>query len=175
MAVLLPFSSVLVCLPRVLQRECSAGVPHPPRAVQAASGRGRAERHRNGLQGLRQGRSVKARAGEGTLHQLRSPCLRRDDPQSHCTALDSRPWLLCEVTFVLVLGFLPSWAVRHSGPPGSEEPRNMLSPPEPLVPTFRSLRDGSRAECCLKTAVSGQPQSCGIPGCCVCGVNTPVR
>lgn len=49
--------SVLVRVPRILQRERAPGVPHPSRAVQAASGRGCAEGHRNSLQGLRQGRT----------------------------------------------------------------------------------------------------------------------
>lgn len=49
--------SVLLCLPRVLQRQRSPGVPHSSRAVQAAPGRGCAEGHRDRLQGLREGRT----------------------------------------------------------------------------------------------------------------------
>lgn len=64
------YFSVLLCLPRVLQRQRSPGVPHSSRAVQAAPGRGRAEGHRDRLQGLREGRTNSA---------LMSGC---DDPRA---------------------------------------------------------------------------------------------
>lgn len=41
--------------------------------------------------------------------------------EPHPTAPEGCPWLLCEVTFALLLGGLPSRALRHWGP-GSEDP-----------------------------------------------------
>lgn len=66
-------SSVLVCLPRVLPRQRSPGVPPPSRAGQAAPGRGRAARHRDRLQGLREGRTLGPRVCDDPVPVLGGP------------------------------------------------------------------------------------------------------
>lgn len=82
-------SSVLICLPCILQRQRSPGVPHTSWAVQASSWCGCTERHRNSLQGLCQGRTCEEaqphhhslRQASAILPQLSSQAVMIDHVQ----------------------------------------------------------------------------------------------
>lgn len=103
--VLLHSSSVLVCLPRFLQRQRSPGVPHPSRAVQAASWRRRAAGYRDRLQGLREGRNARTCISVSSLSRLGVMTLLRTEVR----ARSRRP----HRNTLRIRGPLPaSWAVR---------------------------------------------------------------